>query len=721
MSAPHPGASAVRMRAAFCIVLLASSLACGWLAWITWSTEWTMDADEAVHAVEALRLADRLEQGELAGFLRDTYFPERWQPPVNDHVRWYPFVHSWTLLPGFLVFGPSDFTARVPSIVFLFGSCLLLFELGRRLAPTHRAASAMLGPLLLLASPNVLTFSAQSLIEPVSLLTCLLALLAYVWAIDVPGADGRAARGDVTFPRGIIAGLALGLAILTKYDHGGLLALCLGLAELGRLRFNVWRMLRTGSGLLFVLALACVLAWFAHPDKLEALKDSASHPFFGSTRLIFLDFVLTWFTEYGSGIAMGGLAAAAVLLGWRRWGDPRLRALWLWIALTTVFLALRARYHFRYNFVEAPAALLLAAVLVPEWIACWSAGLAAETSRFRQRFGTPALLLGVLASLLGAWMAVSPGAVFDLLGGGFGWFYDLREDHWGMTLPADSYVEHYALGYRRAVVYGGGSLLALGLGLLVAGTAALALDKLPGERSLAPTALVAALAIALAPGALRLHANLPDMVEWELECHPEFNEVNAFLVEETLAQVPTTLLLGGGWDQFTNNGVRWYLLIGADRDLAYDDVDVRGDMIGSIVFPPEPRIAYWAEVLGTADAAELPDQVVLAKPGPDFLYLSRMGPEVAIYGEILASRGGYALTASRTFPLLDCTLEVHRRDGTGPAALAAEDVAALLARHGIEPGVAGNASRFWVGENEGWAMRDESLRHFMDHREPVAP
>ena len=348
------------------------------------------------------------------------------------------------------------------------------------------------------------------------------------------------------------------------------------------------------------------------------------------------------------------------------------------------------------------------------------AALAAPSTRARLRFGVPCLLLGLGGLALGAWAATRPDALFDALRGPFGWFYDLREDHWGMSLPAADYVDHYAEGYRGAVIYGGGSLLALALGCLVAGVAALALEKLPEERPVAPAALGAALAVALVPGALRLHVHLPGMVEWELECHPELGDVNAFLVRETLDELPTTILLGGGWDQLTNNGVRWYLLIGADERPPYDDVDVRGDMIGSIVFPPEPRIAMWADVLGRGDASELPDQVVLAIPGPDFLYESRMGPEVDVYRALMDARGGYALAASRRFPLLGCAVEVHHRAGAAPPPLDEDAVAVLLAAHGISPGVEGNASRAWVGEG-GWAMRDESLRHFMHHDDPAVP
>ena len=67
------------------------------------------------------------------------------------------------------------------------------------------------------------------------------------------------------------------MAILTKSDHGGVLALCLGLAALTRVRFRVIGLARSGGGLLLGCALVPTLLWFAHPDKLAALDKLCRH------------------------------------------------------------------------------------------------------------------------------------------------------------------------------------------------------------------------------------------------------------------------------------------------------------------------------------------------------------------------------------------------------------------------------------------------------------
>ena len=187
----------------------------------TATTSATMDADEAVHAVEALRRYDDLARGELGRFLGDSYFPERWQPPVQDHLRWYPIVHSWSLLPSFALLGVDDFAARLPSIVWLAATCLVFHALAKRIAPRHGDLAGLLAVFLLLAAPNVITFAPQCLIETCSLFWAALSLFAYIRYVEDPSAR-----------RAACAGAALAGALLTKYDHGLLQIACLGAVEL---------------------------------------------------------------------------------------------------------------------------------------------------------------------------------------------------------------------------------------------------------------------------------------------------------------------------------------------------------------------------------------------------------------------------------------------------------------------------------------------------------
>jgi hypothetical protein len=692
-----------RLRALFSVrngTLLLAALACAYLGRIVYTTTWTMDADEAVHSIEALRLYDDLANGEVGAFVRDTYFPERWAPPVHDHLRWYPFVHAWSLVPFFAALGPGDFAARLPSVVLLFGAAAVFFELGRRLS-RRPAASGFLAVLFLLGAPNVLTFSAQSLIATASLFTCYLALLLYFRSIEAEHSPRWA----------IPAGLALGLAMLTKYDHGGILAISLGLSELARVRYSLPRFLRSGAPLFFGAALLPVVIWFAHPDKLQILRDSAGHPFYGTPRLILFDFVMTWFAEYGASLAVGGLALLSFAGLVRHRSKPAIRTLLIWGTLSMLFYASRGRFHFRYHLVEAPIFLLAAAVVVPEWIEGLARVVASANTRRRHLLAGAAWLLSACVVFVGLRIALRPEALFDSLRAPFEFFHGLRVDRWGMQLEPDAYVDYFALHYGGFASYLGGSLAALAAGafLLASGSLYVALGF--GTVRSTGALCAAALALAILPGIARLYQRLPDMVDWELECHPELNEVYAFVRAQGGAE--GTTLLGGGWDQLTNNALRWYLITGpitrTEPRPAFGDVRVVGDMIGSLVFPPEERIAYWTEHLATAATADLPGRIVLVEPGEGFLYRTRIGPEVELYRAVLAARGSHVSVATRSFPALGCTVEVLRRGpDSQPVAAPRERMQAL----GVLGDSAPESSRTFVNE-DGWVLKDESLRHFV--------
>ncbi len=683
----EPGLARWRLAA-----LSAACLVCLYLGAIVRATRWPMDADEAVHAVEGLRLYDHLAAGRIDAFLRDTYFPERWHPPLNDHLRWYPFVHAWSLLPAFALLGPDDVSARLLALAFLLGSAWVLFELAARLAPRQGGASGFLAVLLFLSAPNLLTFSTQCLIEPAALFTCFLALFLYLRSLEARHASRPA----------LLAGAGLALAVLTKYDHGGWLAFSLGSAELLRARGSPLALLRSGAGRLFGSALAIVVLWFAHPDKRVALGDSLRHPFYGTPRTVLLDFVLTWFTEYGASLAAGGLALAAFFALARRLREPGLRAVWLWACLGAVFYGLRGRFHFRYNFVEAPIFLLLAGVAIPGWLERIASALAAPPMARRFRIALGGAIAGVLGLGAGLQAARSPASAYELLRGPFAWFHGLRADHWGLRLEPGFYIDHFVEHYAGLAANLGSGLAAASLGLLL--LAALRGARRPLQPLAAKAAVGCVLAVATLPGVVRLYRHLPAMVEWELECHPELNEVYEFIRQN--GPNGGTTLLGGGWDQLANNSLRWYLITRGEPRPRFDDVRVAGDMIGSVVFPPEPRIAWWAERLATAPAQELPERVVLVEPLERFLYHAPFGPEVEIYRALIEARRSHRSIARRRFPALDCTVEVFVREGA--SAPLAPPLALLRER-----GVVGSSisARRWVGEG-GWEIRDDSLRHF---------
>ncbi len=636
------------------LALLLALLACGWLALQVRSSRWVMDADEAVHAVEALRLYDRLEQGQLGRFLVDSYLPERWQPPVQDHVRWYGIVHAWSLLPAFALLGPGDLAARLPSVLYLFGACALVFLLARALAPSAGDWSGLIAVLLLLTAPNLVTFAPQCLTETCSLFWCLAALLGYVRFVERPESRGRA----------IAAGTLLAVAILSKYDHGLLLLCCLGVAELVRARGRPLSLLRSNAAWMLGVAILSFGAWIAHPAKLAAFRDTLAHPAYGSWRVIAANFAASWVLEYTSSLGTLLLVLAGFVAAARRLSDPRVRGVWLYAGLSALILLLRARFRFRYNLVEVPAFFVLAAAWLPDAARRWSTGRAVRPAR-----QAAALLAAGLAVLLALFLAERhSGALESAISGLTRGLFALLPSRLGLSQGPEFYAHGLLAALRRMLILSGWSVLGLGAALLALGAwQASGLSRRAGVEA-RRAAWIVALAIGTVPGALSFWRQARAMIEWEWEGVSALHEI----VRSVAAETPPKgrILLGGGWDQMTNNTLQWHLATEYLRPRpVYDELAVVGDMIGSIVLPEAPRIQHWAEVLRSAPRAELPERVVLIDMLDWFVYGEEVGPEVPLYRAILEQRGAYDRIAGTTIDELGAALEIWARREAEVAAL----------------------------------------------------
>jgi hypothetical protein len=656
------------------------------------TTRATMDADEAVHAIEALRRYDDLARGKLPQFLRDSYFPERWQPPVQDHLLWYPIVHSWSLLPSFVIFGVNDFAARLPSILWLAATCLIFYALARRIAPSHGEIAGMLSVFFLLAAPNVITFATQCLIETCSLFWAALSLYAYIRYVEAP--DAR---------RAAYAGAALAGALLTKYDHGLVQIACLGVIELLRHRLRVIAALRSTASLLFGLPMIVFALWLAHPDKLQAFRDAFTHPAYGSKPMIALNFAASWLLEYTSSPAVVLAIGGAFYWGLRRERDFRLRAVALYALLAMLLLAVRARFQFRYNLVEAPMALLLVAAVIPAWIdRVARAGSLAAAGPLRV-WSWVLGVSGVVGAALCAALIWAPARVAALATFLIRPVFDIAAVRGGLVRTVEHYTTWFVGGMRAALSDSGWTFLATPIALMLL-AAWLAMPplrrRLNGARFLTGVA-----GLAFLPGAFYLHspAELSRRVTWEYECIPALAEITDFIDRHT--PVRAFLLFGGGWDQLPNNSVRWYLQSQRVPRPTFDDIKVVGDMIGSIVQPSAPRIRQWAEVLAQNKGSGLPDRIVLVDPLDGFRYRIPRSAEVAIYRDVLEARGGYHVLDAAEFAAVGCRVEILARDPIAPAPLARIPGLHRLALQREELPIAGA---------NGLLILDDAWRHMRD-------
>lgn len=680
-------------RLAWLLSIALTLLVCGRLTHEIWTTRQTMDADEAVHAVESLRRYDDLERGEYAAFVRDCYFPERWQPPVQNHLRWYPIVHSLSQVLAFRLFEPSDFHARWPSILFLAATCVLFRSIARRIAPRHGEAAGLLAVVLLLAAPNVITFAPQSLIESCSLACAALALRFYVFYVEKPDSSWRA----------LFTGLCLSAALLAKYDHGLLQVACLGLAELARQRWRVLTCLRSRAWLVFGVPVLVLAAWLAHPDKWQAFRDALSHPAFGSVPVIALNFGASWLFEYTTSPLVAAAALYAVFWALRRERDERLRAVAIYAGVAMLLLAVRARFQFRYNLVEAPFVLLLVASLAPTWLAGFTDACRGASERALHRWGWRLAIVGGSGLLLIAALALAPNAVRQLAGTVAQPVLALVAGPLGLTRSAAAYANESVTGLRSVLALGGWTAVAtpLAFALLSAFMLSPALRiQLRSSANVRIALLLAA--IAVLPGAVQLHSpsEFSRRIAWELECQPELNDVVDFVDAHTPQRA--RVLLAGGWDQLPNNALAWYLKTRRSPRPEYGQIEVVGDMIGSLVQPSQPRIRHWADVLARDQGAELPDRLVLIEHRDGFAYRIARSPDVPVYRAAMQARGGYRWLAARDFDELGCEVEIWMRQDEVPAPLAQTPALELI-----------DAPRTNVGGLR-WLVKDDAWRHVRD-------
>lgn len=618
----------------FAIAVLIAFAACLYLGIHIHSSRWTMAADEAVHAIDGFRLYDDLHHGRFGDFVAHTYLTERWHPPVNMHLRWYPFVHSWFQAASFLALGPSDFSARLPSVLCLFGSCLLFYAIAWRLAPQHRGLSGVLAVVLLLTAPNVVSFLPSGLVESAVFFMCYLALLVYIRFLEKPESAGRAA----------LAGAAVAAAVMTKYEHGGMLAMSVAISETVRAGFRPMRLLRSRALVLFGVLGLLLAAWFADPEKITALRDASAHPFVGSFYTELLQDVSSWFLEYSSGPVIGALMIASFFAAFPYLRKQGIRALWIFASFGCGFVILKGRFRSRENIVEACGFVLLSATLLPAWIAA----LSERMRTLRRAWAGAALAAGGAGLVAGIYLVARPDSLFEWSTKAFYWAYNHNTRHLGLKLGPERYIDYFST-LRGAFEDVEWAVLLVAAALFIVGLAL-------ARRTAIPAALAAALAVNLIPGGVRLWARAPQLVDEELSGFPALHEIFDFVDRNVPRKVD--IVLGGAWNNLANNSLRWYLLTGYGPK-NYSDVHVLGATIGSIVLPPGPRVAYLAARLAQAPPAQLPGAIVLIDPTEQFRYSVDFDQDSAVYRRVLAARDVYRLAAARTFPDAGCAVQIY--------------------------------------------------------------
>jgi 4-amino-4-deoxy-L-arabinose transferase-like glycosyltransferase len=313
-------------------------------------------------------------------------------PHVNGVVTTdKPPLFFWTIavlsLPGGEV---TSWTARLPSALAALGTLLLVIRLGRRIGGER---VAWLAPLTL---STTLMFWEKARWAQIDALLCFLiwvALSAFeAWRAGDAG--GRRA--------GLLFWLAAALAVLAKGPVGLLLPLGIALVTLAAdRRLREWRRFAPASGpLLFA---AVVGAWLAA----ATFWSGADYSVWGALREHFVDRAVhgmhhvkpPWYYVQVLPLQLlpwTGLVPGALVLAWRRRGQPSDRFLVVIVLFVVLFFSISTEKRGLYALPAVPAFALLVARFL-DAVASLRSETAGPPIGRRWLFGGQAAVGGLLA------------------------------------------------------------------------------------------------------------------------------------------------------------------------------------------------------------------------------------------------------------------------------------------------------------------------------------
>ncbi len=274
----------------------------------------------------------------------------------------YPPLFDGTVVAFFNLFGVSLFSARLVTVVFSVLSLWLVFELAYSM---FDGKTAFLSAVLLALMPGYFWLSHLALIEMTLLFFFTLSLFLFWRWIQT--------KKDVYM---ILSGLAIGLAILSKYQAflaGLLILFCILFLERGRLKHAFSRFMLLVGGAALVVVPWLIVATRLYGEKLlnnwlYAIQVGNPDKFAYSSRYpspIFYLIDLVW--PYGAFHPISIFIYALCLAGlgflvWRHGrGD---KFLLIWFVVVYVFFSLITNKEWRYVLVLFPALAIAAASLV---------------------------------------------------------------------------------------------------------------------------------------------------------------------------------------------------------------------------------------------------------------------------------------------------------------------------------------------------------------------
>jgi len=315
-----------------------------------------------------------IDEGKHAVTSKDMVLSGDWLTPHYNGEKFYdkPPLHNWLVAVSFLIFGFTEFAARLPAALLGLGCVMVTYWMGRQIfGPTAAFLSS-----LVLATSAEYVILARVVVHDISLaffITLVLALFYLGYEND------RHRRGLF-----LLGYAAMGFAMLAKGPIGILLpAMIIGLFLIFKRQLGFLRQMQIGWGVLILLAVAA--PWYI----LISLKDPQYISYFFIKQNLG-----NFFSEevrhpepiyYYIPVLMGGMFPWSIFLplalfrGIRARGttynDGTLFAL-IWLAAVFIFFSIASSKLGTYILPLFPAAALLVGALLHDLVKGSSRGLA---------------------------------------------------------------------------------------------------------------------------------------------------------------------------------------------------------------------------------------------------------------------------------------------------------------------------------------------------------
>ena len=298
-----------------------------------------------------------IDEGKHATTSKDMVLSGDWITPGYNGEKFYdkPPLHNWLVAISFLIFGFTEFAARLPAALLGLGCVMVTYGLGRKvLGPT----GAFLSALVLATSVEFFALS-RTVVHDISLAFFITLALALFYV----GYENKKKRRSY-----FLAGYAaLGFSILAKGPIGMLLpAAIIGLFLIVQKQLRFLRDMQIGRGMVIVLAIAApwyVLISINDPDYVSYffLKQNLGRFFSGDVRHEEPFY-------YYLPVLMGGMFPWSIFLPlalFRRIRAPQsasrngMQFVLIWFAFTFIFFSAASSKLGTYLLPLFPAAALL--------------------------------------------------------------------------------------------------------------------------------------------------------------------------------------------------------------------------------------------------------------------------------------------------------------------------------------------------------------------------